>query len=114
MPLDEAAPTSNGDGLPDRVPIDRHYGPVTEVFAALASPLRAAIVHRLTVRDHTVANLVEALGASQPLVSQHLGRLRNAGLVEGERHGRQIVYRIADQHVAHIFLDAYEHSAEKS
>ena len=69
-------------------------------------------MHRLTVRDHTVAELVDALGAAQPLVSQHLSRLRHAGLVDGERHGRQIVYRIADDHVAHIFLDALQHSGE--
>ncbi|MFT4299814.1 MAG: metalloregulator ArsR/SmtB family transcription factor [Aeromicrobium sp.] len=93
--------------------IDRQYGPVSEVFGALASPLRAAIIHRLTVRDHTVAELVNLLGATQPLISQHLGRLRHAGLVDGERQGRQILYRIADDHVAHIFLDAYQHSAER-
>lgn len=96
----------------ERISIDRRYGPVSEVFAALAAPLRAAIVHRLTVRDHTVAELVELLGAAQPLISQHLSRLRHAGLVDGERHGRQIVYRIADEHVAHVFLDALQHSAE--
>lgn len=96
----------------DRVSIDRRYGAVSEVFAALASPLRAAIVHRLTVRDHTVAELVDLLGAAQPLISQHLSRLRHAGLVDGQRHGRQVIYRIADEHVAHIFLDAFQHSAE--
>lgn len=99
-------------GLQARASVDRRYGPVSEVFAALASPLRAAIVHRLTVRDHTVAELVELLGAAQPLVSQHLSRLKHAGLVDGERHGRQVVYRIADEHVAHVFLDALQHSAE--
>ena len=87
---------------------------MSEVFAALAAPLRAAIVHRLTVREHTVAELVEVLGAAQPLVSQHLSRLKHAGLVEGSRNGRQVVYRIADEHVAHIFLDAFQHSQEES
>jgi DNA-binding transcriptional ArsR family regulator len=93
-------------------PVDRQYGPVSELFGALASPLRAAIVHRLTTQDHTVAELVDALGAAQPLVSQHLSRLKAAGLVDGQRRGRHIVYRIVDQHVAHIFLDAYQHSSE--
>lgn len=107
------SPKKRPDGPSDeRTSVDRRYGPVSEVFAALASPLRAAIVHRLTVRDHTVAELVDLLGAAQPLVSQHLSRLKHAGLVDGERHGRQVVYRIADEHVAHIFLDAYQHSAE--
>ncbi|WP_307861821.1 metalloregulator ArsR/SmtB family transcription factor [Nocardioides sp. SYSU D00065] len=94
------------------VAIDHSYGPVADVFAALAAPVRAAIVHRLTSQPQTVAELVEFLGASQPLVSQHLTRLKHAGLVEGERHGRNVVYRIADDHVAHVFLDALHHSAE--
>jgi DNA-binding transcriptional ArsR family regulator len=64
------------------------------------------------VRDHTVAELAELLGSAQPLISQHLSRLRHAGLVDGEQHGRQIACRIADEHVAHVFLDAFQHSAE--
>lgn len=92
--------------------VESTYGPVSEVFAALASPLRAAIVHRLTEQPQTVADLVEHLGASQPLVSQHLNRLKSAGLVEGERRGRNVVHRIADDHVAHVFLDALHHSRE--
>jgi DNA-binding transcriptional ArsR family regulator len=35
-----------------------------------------------------------------------------AGLVEVERDGRTSVYRLADEHVAHIFLDALQHSRE--
>jgi len=85
---------------------------VSEIFTALGSPLRAAIIHRLTQGEHTVIELVNSLGASQPLISQHLSRLKHARLVEGERHGRQVVYRITDDHVAHIFLDAYRHSTE--
>lgn len=96
----------------DRATIDGRYGSVSQIFAALASPLRCAIVHRLTVREHSVAELVADLGASQPLVSQHLARLRHNGLVAGRRQGRQVLYRVADEHVAHVFLDAYQHSVE--
>lgn len=99
-------------GQPPSPAYSSAYGPVSEIFNALGSPLRAAIIHRLTERDHTVVELVELLGASQPLISQHLSRLRHARLVEGERRGRQVVYRITDEHVAHIFLDAYQHSLE--
>lgn len=93
--------------------VEDRYGAVSDLFAALASPLRAAIVHRLTDREHTVAELVVVLGASQPLVSQHLARLKHAGLVKGERRGRQVSYRITDEHVAHIFMDAFLHSREQ-
>jgi ArsR family transcriptional regulator, zinc-responsive transcriptional repressor len=88
------------------------YGPVTEFFGALASPIRAAIVHLLTDQPHTVSQLCEALGASQPLVSQHLRILREADLVVGERVGRSMTYSLADEHVSHVFLDAYVHTQE--
>lgn len=82
------------------------------MFAALASPVRAAIIHRLCAEGHTVSALVDALGIPQPLASQHLRTLRTAGLVAVERIGRTAVYRLADEHVAHIFLDALRHSRE--
>jgi len=92
--------------------LDLRYRRVTEIFAALASPVRAAIIDLLSVEGHTVSALVEALGISQPLASQHLRTLRTAGLVDVERIGRTSVYRLADEHVAHIFLDALQHSRE--
>ena len=90
----------------------RRYSEVSEVFAALAAPLRAAIVHRLTVKACSVTELATELGISQPLASQHLRTLRSAGLVRAERSGRHATYRLADDHVAHIFLDAFQHSRE--
>lgn len=92
--------------------IDRDYGRVSELFGALASPVRAAIVHRLSERACTVSELVDQLAVSQPLVSQHLRTLRAAGLVAADRRGRAIMYRLADDHVAHIFLDALQHTTE--
>lgn len=92
--------------------LDLRYRRVTEIFAALASPVRAAIIDLLSVEGHTVSAIVEALGISQPLASQHLRTLRTAGLVGVERDGRNSVYRLADEHVAHIFLDALQHSRE--
>ena len=85
---------------------------MAELFGALAVPVRSAIVHRLSEGERAVGELVEALGVSQPLVSQHLRTLRLAGLVTVERRGRHAVYALADEHVAHIFLDAYRHSLE--
>ncbi|WP_203337281.1 ArsR/SmtB family transcription factor [Nocardioides limicola] len=91
---------------------DVDYGPVTEFFKALASPVRAAIVHLLTQRPHTVTELSDTLALSQPLVSQHLKVLRDHALVITERQGRHTAYRLADEHVSHVFLDALQHSQE--
>lgn len=88
------------------------YAAVSELFAALASPVRAAIVHRLTQAPCSVGELAQDLAISQPLTSQHLRTLRLAGLVVTEREGRSVRYHLSDEHVAHVFLDALAHSAE--
>lgn len=88
------------------------YGGVTELFSALSSPVRAALVHQLTRGEQTVTSLVLELGISQPLVSQHLRVLRGARLVVTQRRGREVAYSLVDEHVAHVFLDALNHSQE--
>ena len=90
----------------------RGYAEVGELFGALSSPVRAAIVHRLCDGPCAVHELVEALDLSQPLVSQHLRVLRSARLVTSERQGREVTYALADEHVAHVFLDALHHVRE--
>jgi DNA-binding transcriptional ArsR family regulator len=56
--------------------------------------------------------LVDTLAVPQPLVSQHLRVLRGAGVVSGARRGREIVYSLTDQHIAHIVADAISHAGE--
>ena len=83
----------------------------SELLAALASPMRLTIVSLLDEHgSRCVHELVTALGAPQPLVSQHLRVLRGAGLVAGERHHREVHYRLVDAHVGHIVRDAIEHA----
>ena len=87
--------------------------PVVELFKALAHPIRAHIVHRLTQSPADVGELVNYLGdVSQPLVSHHLRILRDAHLVEAKRVGRSHEYVLVDTHVASIFLDALNHMKE--
>jgi len=58
---------------------------------ALADVNRLRIVRCLVGRPHSVTDLIEQVGLSQPLVSHHLKRLRDAGLVRTERVGRETV-----------------------
>lgn len=64
------------------------------VLAALADPTRRAIFERLAERPASVAELTRALPVSQPAVSQHLARLREAGLVRDRAEGARRIYRI--------------------
>lgn len=84
-----------------------------ELLRALASPHRLAIVRELDGHARCVHELVEALGVSQPLVSQHLRILRAGHLVQAERRGREIAYSLSDEHVAHIAHDAVVHATER-
>jgi DNA-binding transcriptional ArsR family regulator len=83
-----------------------------DLLRALAAPVRIAIVLQLRDTDRCVHELVGLLGVTQPLISQHLRVLKAAGVVHGERHGREVVYRLVDDHLAHIVIDAVAHAEE--
>lgn len=83
-----------------------------DLLRALAAPVRIAIVLQLHEHERCVHELVDALGVTQPLISQHLRVLKSAGVVYGERHGREVIYRLVDDHLSHIVLDAVAHVEE--
>ncbi|MCG3752460.1 MULTISPECIES: helix-turn-helix transcriptional regulator [unclassified Amycolatopsis] len=83
-----------------------------ELLRALAAPVRIAIVLQLREADRCVHELVDELDVAQPLISQHLRVLKTAGVVQGERRGREVVYRLVDDHLAHIVVDAVAHVQE--
>lgn len=79
--------------------MDEIYSLQADVLKTLASPRRLEILHRLAEGPCEVGRLAEELGLSQPNVSQHLAVLRSAGVVEAERDGREVRYRLADDDV---------------
>jgi ArsR family transcriptional regulator len=91
---------------------DHDFEGLGEFFRALSSPVRVRVLHALTDGPMAVHELVDLLNLSQSLVSQHLRILRGARLVAAERRGREKVYALSDQHVAHIVLDALHHLEE--
>lgn len=70
-----------------------------EVLRVLASPRRLEILHILAEEPLEVGRLAIELGASQPNISQHLAVLRSAGIVEADRSGREVRYRLVDPEV---------------
>jgi ArsR family transcriptional regulator len=84
----------------------------SELLRALGAPHRLAIVLALADAPRCVHELVETLGISQSLASQHLRVLRTTGLVTGTRRGKETLYTLADEHVARIALDAVTHGTE--
>ena len=70
-----------------------------EILRTLASPRRLEILHRLAEGPCEVGRLADELGASQPNISQHLSVMRSAGIVDAERDGRTVLYRLSDPDV---------------
>lgn len=85
----------------------------SDLLRALAAPARIAIVMLLAGAPRCVHQLVNDLGLNQPQVSQHLRVLRDLGLVDGRRRGREVEYALVDDHVAHITIDAIVHACER-
>jgi DNA-binding transcriptional ArsR family regulator len=63
-------------------------------FNAVAEPKRRQVLEALGDKELSVNEIVELLGWNQPMVSKHLGVLKQVGLVSERRAGRQRLYRI--------------------
>jgi DNA-binding transcriptional ArsR family regulator len=86
-----------------------------EFLKALASTVRLAVIAELSVGPCCVHELQatlrsDARAISQPLLSQHLKVLRDAGLVTTTRRGAEITYQLADQQVGRLVHDAIRRS----
>jgi DNA-binding transcriptional ArsR family regulator len=77
--------------LIDREGLDRAAG----CLRTLAHPIRLRIVELLLTGEYTVGELAEACGAQNHVVSEHLGIMRDRGLLERERRGRRMYYSVA-------------------
>jgi ArsR family transcriptional regulator len=88
------------------IDVDRYDPPMTRpktklvdpdvrLFAALADPTRLAIVRELAAQEVCACDLTSCCDVRQPTVSHHLKVLREAGVVEAERRGTWIWYRLA-------------------
>ena len=80
---------------------------VAKILKSMAHPQRLFILCRLHQKECTVSELEELTEASQPLISQHLQRMRHEELVDSRREGNFVYYSVNDEHVK-VLLDALE------
>ena len=66
----------------------------SDSFNAIAEPRRRDILNYLALEERSVSEIVDALEMEQPSVSKHLKVLKDVGLVEVRREGRQMLYRM--------------------
>ncbi|MFG2177382.1 ArsR/SmtB family transcription factor [Streptomyces abikoensis] len=76
------------------------------VLKAVADPTRYRLLWALSRQEQPVGSLAEMAGAHVAAVSQHLAKLRAAGLVVSRREGTRIYYRAAGPHVRGLLEEA--------
>jgi len=80
----------------------RNYEQKAEKLKALAHPHRLCIVNGLIDNKCNVTTIQECLGLPQSTVSQHLAKLKAAGIIEGNRKGLEICYSVVDEETIEI------------
>ncbi|PHV08871.1 ArsR family transcriptional regulator [Janthinobacterium sp. BJB412] len=83
---------------------DALYEQVARIAKAAASPKRLELIELLGQSPKTVEALAQEAGISAKLVSAHLKELKSARLVEAERQGRYIIYRLASTDVGQLWV----------
>jgi DNA-binding transcriptional ArsR family regulator len=91
---------ADGDGFQD--PSAEVLTEAAAAFGLLASPARLHIVWVLAQGESDVTGLAERVGGALPAVSQHLTKLKLAGLVRSRREGRRQVYFVDDADVVTV------------
>lgn len=93
-------------GAQDPQQQDERLRVAVSVLALLADATRLALLDELGRGEADVGTLTEACGAARPSVSQHLAKLRLAGLVTSRKDGRRVVYALRHGHLRRLVDEA--------
>lgn len=87
------------------------YERLAEIAKVLGHPTRLQILQVLRVEEACVCHLEAILGQRQAYISQHLMRLREAGLVVDRREGMNVFYALADESLGELLDELQETAA---
>ena len=100
--------------MPDVLDIDRDQTAVlADMFRLMGDPSRLRIILTCLAGSVSVGDIAARLGLSPSLVSHHLRLLRAARILRAERHGKQVFYVAADEHISRVVTDMMAHALER-
>ena len=82
---------------------------VAELFRAFSDTSRVYILFALSRQELNVGALAEVVGISESAVSHHMRSLRQVGLVKARRDGKEVYYRVEDEHIIALFQQGVRH-----
>ncbi len=107
----EGGGPATGHGRPPLDPTPAQLEVAARTFALLAAPVRLHLVSLAAEGEFDVGTLAERVGVSIATASQHLSKLRLAGIIAAHRDGRRQIYVVDDPHVLTLVHQIYQHIA---
>jgi len=90
--------------------LDEHTAAhVAELFRSFSDTSRVRILSILTIHELNVNVLAQMVGVSESAVSHHLRGLRQMGIVQARREGKEVFYRVDDEHIIALFQQGVKH-----
>ncbi len=90
--------------------LDEHTSAhVAELFRSFSDTSRVRILFALSQREMNTSALAETLGTSESAISHHLRGLRQMHIVQSRREGKEVYYRIDDEHIIALFQQGVKH-----
>lgn len=105
------SPAADSPGAEHPPPTPAQLRSAAETFALLASPVRLHLMWLVTHGSYDVSTLARHAGIGIATVSQHLAKLRLAGLISARRDGRRTLYAVEDPHVITLISQIFDHIA---
>ena len=90
-------------------PTARQLAAAARTFGLLVAPVRLHLVWLATHFECDVGTLADRAGVSVATASQHLAKLRIAGLITVHRHGRRHIYTVDDAHIRALITQIFAH-----
>ena len=90
--------------------LDEHIAAhVAELFRAFSDTSRVRILSVLTDQEFNVGALAKIVGITESAVSHQLRGLRQMKIVQARREGKEVFYRIQDEHIIALFQQGVKH-----
>jgi ArsR family transcriptional regulator len=90
--------------------LDEHTAAhVAELFRAFSDTSRVRILSVLTDQEFNVSALAKIVGITESAVSHQLRGLRQMKIVQARREGKEVYYRVQDEHVIALFQQGVKH-----
>ena len=94
--------------------LDEHTAAhVAELFRSFSDSSRVRILYAIINQELNTSKLAELIGITESAVSHHLRGLRQQHLVQAHRVGKEVFYKVVDEHITALFQQGVQHIRDK-